>query len=544
MKINFFAAILVLTILGGFLRFYNIEKNPVSLNVDEVSIGYNAYSILLTGKDEYRISLPLTIKSLGDYKPPLYVYLSTIPIYFFGLNEFSVRFISSLFGTLAIPLSFILFLYLIKNKNAALLGTALLTISPWHIYFSRLASESITALTLVILGTICLFRTINGKWIWGFLASVFLIASMFTYHAERIFVPLFIFTFMILHYKNILQKKKNWIIFTTIFGILLLPLVYLMLFGPDRTRAQMTIISNDVEFLRVVTLDSFGKYVFDFLLIIFFGIRKYLAYFQPSFLFYNGLGMTKQGTYGLGVMYLFEIPFLFAGIIALARKKIINRPLILFWVFLGIFPAALTLNEQHPIRTMVILPMVILISAIGAIDIISLIEKHFSTIQKIFTYSIFSIVIIWNFLLATIIFSIHFPKEKSEGLMEGTKQAVEYLLLNQDKYKEIVFDPVRGIEGPYLVSVPHLYILFYSKYDPNKYHQIEKRQGKNFFGFDKFTIRSINWREDYNKSDVLFIGSPWSIPQEQLAGSEILKRIYLSNGKLALLIVSPKKQVN
>ena len=62
--------------------------------------------------------------------------------------------------------------------------------------------------------------------------------------------------------------------------------------------------------------------------------------------------------------------------------------------------------------------------------------------------------------------------------MEGTKEAVMYALDHKKDYKEIVFDPYRGIEAPYVVSIPYMYLLFYSKYDPSTYHL--SVMGKNY----------------------------------------------------------------
>ncbi|MDO8609647.1 MAG: hypothetical protein Q7R95_03800, partial [bacterium] len=104
-----FIIILILTILGGFLRFYGITKNPVSLSIDEVAFGYNAYSILKTGRDEYGKFLPLSFKSTGDYKNPVPIYSMVPSIAIFGLNEFGSRFPTALIATLSIPFFFFLF---------------------------------------------------------------------------------------------------------------------------------------------------------------------------------------------------------------------------------------------------------------------------------------------------------------------------------------------------------------------------------------------------------------------------------------------------
>ena len=73
-------------ILALFLRLWRISDFPPALSWDEAAIGYNAYSILETGKDEYGESYPILFKSFNDYKLPGYIYLTTISEKLFGLN--------------------------------------------------------------------------------------------------------------------------------------------------------------------------------------------------------------------------------------------------------------------------------------------------------------------------------------------------------------------------------------------------------------------------------------------------------------------------
>ena len=82
--------------------------------------------------------------------------------------------------------------------------------------------------------------------------------------------------------------------------------------------------------------------------------------------------------------------------------------------------------------------------------------------------------------------------------------------------------------------------MFYSKYDPATFQIESKLFNKKEAHFNKFTIRPIDWRVDRYKKDTLFIGSPWSLPEKDIKTEEILKKIYLTNGSLAFLIVSPK----
>jgi len=99
--------LLGLVVLSAFfLRFYQVTKVPPSLNWDEVSIGYNAYSILKTGKDEWGVPFPLNFRSYGEYKLPVQIYASIPGIAVFGLNELGVRITPVIYGTLTVLLIF------------------------------------------------------------------------------------------------------------------------------------------------------------------------------------------------------------------------------------------------------------------------------------------------------------------------------------------------------------------------------------------------------------------------------------------------------
>src|SRR3989344_7737190 len=147
-KKNIYLIILTFVfLLAFFLRFYNLGSNPPSLTWDEASLGYNAYSILKTGADEYGNKLPLSIRSFDDYKPPLYVYLTIPFVALFGLSEFSVRLPSAIIGALSVIVIYFLvkeFLQRWDKKHQeliALVSALFLAISPWQLQFSRGAFE-------------------------------------------------------------------------------------------------------------------------------------------------------------------------------------------------------------------------------------------------------------------------------------------------------------------------------------------------------------------------------------------------------------------
>src|SRR3990172_5340154 len=130
---NNWLLVTLVVLLAFFLRVNKVTEVPPSLNWDEVSIGYNAYSILKTGKDEWGEFLPLHFKSYGEYKLPAQIYASIPAIAIFGLNEFGVRITPVVYGTLTVFLLYLLVQELYRKKEISLISSFLLAISPFHI---------------------------------------------------------------------------------------------------------------------------------------------------------------------------------------------------------------------------------------------------------------------------------------------------------------------------------------------------------------------------------------------------------------------------
>src|SRR3990167_6730277 len=185
--------LILILLLASFLRLYQIDQVPPALSWDEASIGYDAYSILKTGKDQCGEIFPLAFKSFGEYKYPFHIYASAVSIYFFGLNEFAVRFPSALFGVINIFLLYLLTWKLFKNQFIALTAAFLLTISPWHIQFSRVIWETNFALCFFLAGLNFFLASRQAKKAY-FLIVTFILFGMatFTYNGAKVFIVLFI----------------------------------------------------------------------------------------------------------------------------------------------------------------------------------------------------------------------------------------------------------------------------------------------------------------------------------------------------------------
>lgn len=164
-------SLFLIIFIAGLLRLWQIGNVPPSPDWDEAALGYNAYSILNTGRDEYGKFLPLVLRSFDDYKPGLYAYFIIPFLYIFGLTLSVVRLPSVIFGLISIFVLYFLVKEILNNngfineKIVGLLSSFMLAISPWHIQFSRIAFESNVGMAFNLLGVFTFLKGLKVQFI-------------------------------------------------------------------------------------------------------------------------------------------------------------------------------------------------------------------------------------------------------------------------------------------------------------------------------------------------------------------------------------------
>jgi uncharacterized membrane protein len=118
------AALLVIIGLGAALRIYELDGDSLWLDeASSVKFSHDSLSGIIetTGKDVH---------------PPLYYFALHYWIKLFGDSEASSRLLSALFGILALPVLYLLAVRMF-DQTTALLSTALLALSRFHLEFSQ-----------------------------------------------------------------------------------------------------------------------------------------------------------------------------------------------------------------------------------------------------------------------------------------------------------------------------------------------------------------------------------------------------------------------
>jgi len=457
--------IILILLLAIAIRFININNYP-ALNPDEAALGYNAYSLIETGKDEHGQSFPLHFKSFGDYKPGGYVYLAIPSIKLLGLTPFATRLPNLLLSIISIYYFYLLVKLLSKNDNLALISALVLTLSPWHIHFSRGAWEACTALSFIIIGTYCFFK--DKK----ILFVLFYALSLYIYHSARLVAPILALTLFILNFKFLILNYKKWIL-PIIFGVMIcLPVAYSFLNSGGTARiggvgltadkgplnrseellnqhANVKFINRAIHNKRVLYLISWGE--------------KYTSHFNLNYLFVNGDEVPRSKVPEMGLLYLFELPLLIYGI----YKS--RNIFFLLWLFIAPIASSLTFQAPSALRS---LPMIIPLSYFTAFGLYELRKYKY----------LFVILYILSLSYYLDAYCIHYQKRYPFAWNYGFSKVVPYVNSVKYKYQNIYF--TNKYDQPYILY------LFFSKYPPLDIQKQIKLTPPDKFGFS--TVENID----------------------------------------------------
>src|SRR3989344_1451935 len=378
--------LILIIFLAALLRFYKLSQVPPSLYWDEASLGYNAYSILKTAKDEHGKFLPITsFAAFGDYKPPGYIYLTAPSIFVFGLTDFAIRFPSAFFGTLTVLLTYFLTKKLFESSNSsltspernrgitrhsslnniAILAMFFLAISPWHLQLSRAAFEANVASFFSLLGIYSFIKFALGSRQWIVYSAASFLVALYTFTGQRLFVPLILITLAIQFRKEILKNLPLVLVVAIVSATLAWPMIRFSTQTIEgRLRFNEVTIFKDLKPINdsIVYREEDNFKVWSNLIHNrrFFYLHEYLTHyfdaFNPVFLFIRGDVNPRLSIQKIGELYLFDLIFVIAGTYFLLLKRFKFSFLILGWLLISPLGPATARETPHALRMAHILP--------------------------------------------------------------------------------------------------------------------------------------------------------------------------------------------
>lgn len=484
MKKNHFLILLIL-ILAGFLRLTWLASIPSGLHSDEAAFGYNSYSLLLTGKDEYGKFLPLSLKSFGDYKAAIYSYLDIPFIAAFGLNEFAVRLPTAIVGILLVLVIYGVAKRLTNNQSIAIITAALSAISPIAIFISRVQDDALVSIFFVLLGFYFFLMYLSkGKLHNITLSGISWVLSIYTNIAPRVFIPPFLVILTIFFYRQIDKKKRKAVIITFALVILLSLFTFIGNAGqrvnqlsvfntPDvRLKLEEKIRQDDGTPLILTRIFhnkvmDYGQYVLD----------TYFKYLSYDFLFVQGGEPPRNRTPNAGLFYPIELLFFVFALFQTFSKKLKWGYFISTWFFIVPLILSFAVDETPNMHRFLLafLPFELLVG-FGIYASFKLIQKK-KYLKKPFLVIIPAIFIL-NLAFYMHQLFVHEPIKNPWFRGYPYKELITSLNTLYPNYKKIIITKAQ--------STPYIYILFYNKYNPLKYQQLGSPRDLDYTGFDKY----------------------------------------------------------
>ncbi len=526
---------LTIVALATLLRFYKLAEVPHGMTWDEASIGYNGYAIWATHRDEWLAKMPISFRSFGDYKAPLAIYVSSFVTSIFGLNLWAIRLPFALAGVFSVVGIMALIRLLFadetqeKQRIFSLLGGLLLCISVWHIHFSRIAFESGLSLLFVIWGMYLLLKLIKQKdpqfeklVTYAACSGVFLTASLYTYHAAKIVLPLLIPVILILYLKEAWQKK--WFIFGTGVGSLLLslPLIKDSLFSGGVTRfSQVSILTSQLSFSQkclVLTQNFLQHFSLQYLI---FGSTLSLRHGDGMY------GILSPVTLFVIVMGILLFLFTFRKQNTLQRKnKVVIYLLGIAWVVIGVLPGAIGEDVPHSNRTLLSLGGFILLAVAGCDQLSTFLKESTLNAQLRGSHGekdlLLKTVIGVLVLVESLFFCSYlhhyytdFASQSASDFDDGYIEAMKYVYSQENSVDKILFTSEYG--------QPYIYQLVVSKTNPIWY------QGGSQIKYE-FTNKISTG--DFGRKNTLIVAAP-----DQIEAKFGQKLILGSDGKVRFVII-------
>jgi len=207
-----------LIVIGFYLRFNNLGY--LSFSVDEFFTTYAAIGIFEHGTPAMPSGMLYTRSILNTS-------LIALSFKIFGINEFSARIVSVIFGTLMIPLVYLMGAKF-ANKRVGLLAAVLITFSVWEIVYAREARMYAQFQFFYLLAAYLFYSGLNKNNLKTLsISAIAFICALLSHRLALTFLPVVVF--YILLYKRDILKERYFI-----FGTLIsagLALLYMIVTG-------------------------------------------------------------------------------------------------------------------------------------------------------------------------------------------------------------------------------------------------------------------------------------------------------------------------
>ena len=443
--------------LGICLRLFSFGQIPVGTYWDETAILIDATSLATTGTDMHGNHwLQALYPSYGDYKLPVYIWLSSISVKILGTSDVAVRLPSLLVGLATILLAAALAGELAKywpkqsRQTFQLAAASVVSLSFWAIMFSRTGFEGHLGQFWMGLSFLSLLKT-KTKLVWWPIAGIFGALALFTYYSTRFIWPVLWLLFIIPVIISIVTQptKRRQLFLGQIvpaFSSLLIfgGFLVLMLRSPlypasELFRLSSDSILNQAPFVAQSNLSQLiegpsgiGRIVLHRYVFQIKALASHVgSHLSLDYLFFTGDDNLRHGTGFHGLFPMLFAPVLLIGIIGLFKHHKKVFVFLLCWWLTSLLPASVPYDVPHALRSLNSLLPISLLIAFGVTTLYLATTKNVVLLFKIVVFGVLIEVIAFAYYYFTV-----YPITSAAEWQSGYQQLAQHAIDHRDEVNQ------------------------------------------------------------------------------------------------------------
>ncbi len=434
---------ILILLFACFVRLYHLGTIPAGVTNDEATYIYSAYSIWKTGHDFAGKFLPLSFNLAYSYSPvPVYIIAPFVGLY--GMNLVTGRLPFALVGIGSVVLVYFLAKLIFRRNDLAFLSMAIAAVSPWSMFFSRIAYEAGFALFFFLLGIVLFISGVKkGKMLWSLLPFLL---GFYSYHATKIFFIIFVPFLLVNNWQDIIRYKRVLAWFILGFVGIIASFIFvtktqgvnrtdILLWNDSKTAARYVNWAREKSTAPMWMRSIASNKPLYFLRI---ARENYLEAFSPQFLFLYGETSGLAGLYGImshGMLYLIELPLLLIGIYTLIHNRNNRRAMffLLGGLLIGPLPSAVGADRSYAVRSIMMQPFLLLITAYGGYTFVVGFKRYRPVLVRLLVvlYAVFVVSYLHEYFY-------RFPIYYAESWFGSTRDVISLIDKNKDQYDSII----------------------------------------------------------------------------------------------------------
>ncbi|MGH9870835.1 MAG: hypothetical protein ACREAA_22080 [Candidatus Polarisedimenticolia bacterium] len=510
------------TLLAGVLRFAWLGSVPAALYCDEALHGYEAWSLLTTGRDRHGVLLPFVFDVFGiGWSEPLYIYLTVPAVALFGATPLAARFVAAASGTLAVPVAGLMTTALlsaysahgarggrVRESGARVAGLAaafLMATSPWAVHFSRIGFQASLLPLLFGVGfwmaATALRSDASHRGARFIAAAAALGLTLHTYPTARLAMPLLVTAFVWTHRRQLAGQRRLWLPAAAVMAALLIPVAAFSLTERGWRRFANLSVATAMPGTsmpgRAAALAG-----------------NYLTYYSPRFLITEGDPNPRHGVPGHGVLHPHEALLAILGLVACARSRSPGGRFLLCWILLFPAAAALTVDPRHAVRALVALPGLYAVAGAGVAQLAAWWRERpraLASRAAAAAMVVLGLMAAWSTSIYANDYFTRWPITSAQAFQYGLRETYDYL-------KQVS----AGHDSIYVTlneDEPWIQLVYYQGIPPEHYQRTQLRDTPYLFK------EKVFYKGDRipNRRNPIFVLKPWEVPDKGVTPRHVIR---------------------